>query len=219
MGPRSRIGTTLALAATIAVAASASASAACPGESVAASAQSEAALEDSVLCLVNEQRAAAGLGAVTPNSKLRAAAGRHSADMVSSGYFAHTTPGGVSFIDRIVDTGYTQNVRSWLVGENLVWGAGRLSSPGELVRAWMESPPHRENLLRGRFREIGIAAVRGTPYQAGETAGVTVSSEYGFRAQRAKKGKRAKKKGSRAARRAKRAKAARRAKARRHANR
>jgi hypothetical protein len=59
----------------------------------------------------------------------------------------------------------------------------------------MNSPPHRENLLRPTFREIGIAAVAGTPVSSGDPTGVTVSSEYGYRnfgknkKGRAKKGK------------------------------
>ena len=51
----------------------------------------------------------------------------------------------------------------------------------------MESPPHRENLLRGRFREIGIAPVRGTPQAVSAADGITVTTEYGYRA--ARKGK------------------------------
>ena len=46
----------------------------------------------------------------------------------------------------------------------------------------MRSPPHRANLLRARFREVGVAAVRGTPFNASDDNGVTISSEYGFRA-------------------------------------
>ncbi len=45
----------------------------------------------------------------------------------------------------------------------------------------MNSPPHRANLLRGRFREIGLSAARGTPISAADGNGVTVSSEYGYR--------------------------------------
>jgi uncharacterized protein YkwD len=173
----------------------AAASARCPGEEAAASAQSETALEQSLLCLINARRAAAGVRAVSPNGRLRAAALGHSHDMVRSGYFSHTAPGGVTFLDRILDSGYVGGARNWQVGENLVWGNGRLSSPAELVSSWMRSPPHRENLLRGRFREIGIAAVRGTPVAAGDDGGITVTSEYGFR------GKRGAKKQSRRARR------------------
>jgi uncharacterized protein YkwD len=157
------------------------AAAACAGEDTPMAVQSEAALEQSILCLINERRAAAGVGAVVPSGKLRAAAMGHSNDMVRSGYFAHTTPSGITFIDRILQTGYTKGARTWQVGENLVWGSGLLSSPSRLVTSWMQSPPHRENLLRGRFREIGLAAVRGTPVKAADLGGVTVTTEYGFR--------------------------------------
>ncbi len=111
---------------------------------------------------------------------------RHSADMVRKGYFGHTSPTGVGFIERIVETGYTHKARTWLVGENLVWGSGGLSTPAELVQAWMNSPPHRANLLRSRFRDIGIGVVRGTPFEPTLAGGVTVSSEYGHRSGRVK---------------------------------
>jgi uncharacterized protein YkwD len=112
--------------------------------------------------------------------------------MVSQGYFEHTSPAGVTFVDRIAATGYTHGARTWDVGENLVRGTGALSTPRSLVRSWMNSPPHRENLLRTRFREIGIAAVVGTPESSRDVSGVTVSSDYGYRsfAKKKKRGKR-----------------------------
>jgi uncharacterized protein YkwD len=139
-------------------------------------------MESSIACLINEQRTSRGLPPVQPNGNLRQAAQSHSKEMVDEGYFEHTSPAGVTFIDRIQATGYTRGARSWVVGENLVWGTGSLSTPQSLVTAWMNSPPHRENLLRARFREIGIAAVAGTPEPKSDPAGVTVSSEYGYRA-------------------------------------
>jgi uncharacterized protein YkwD len=151
-------------------------------------------MESSIACLINEERAAYGVQPVQPNAELRQAALGHSTEMVSQGYFDHTSPTGVTFIDRIVATGYTQGTRSWEVGENLVWGTGALSTPQSLVTSWMNSPPHRENLLRARFREIGIAAVVGTPVTSRDITGVTVSSEYGYRsfatAKQKKRGKR-----------------------------
>ncbi len=169
------------------------ADASCPNESTQSPGLSQEQLESSVACLINEQRTSRGLRPVQLNGNLRQAALRHSNDMVTDGFFAHTSPSGVTFVDRIEATGYTRGVRSWVVGENLVWGGGALSTPGALVTAWMNSQPHRENLLRGRFREIGIGAVRGTPEPSADPAGITVSSEYGFRA-----GKGGKKKGVKA---------------------
>jgi uncharacterized protein YkwD len=159
----------------------AAASATCPNEAVGSALQTEATVSESILCLVNEERAAAGVGPVSRNAKLEQAALAHSNDMVSNGFFAHTSPAGVGFLQRVTSTGYTSGASSWIAGENLAWGSGSLSTPAEIVRGWMESPAHRDNLLRGQFREIGIGVVRGTPEDASDPDGVTVSSEYGYR--------------------------------------
>jgi uncharacterized protein YkwD len=141
----------------------------------------EVQMESSISCLINDERASYGLQPVTPNSDLRQAALSHSNDMIDHSYFEHTSPSGLTFIDRIEATGYMRSARSWVVGENLVWGTGPLSTPQALVTAWMNSPPHRENLLRPSFREIGVAALAGTPVSGSDLTGVTVSSEYGYR--------------------------------------
>ncbi len=150
---------------------------------------SQAAMESSVTCLINDERTSYGLQPVTPNADLRQAALSHSNEMVNQGYFEHTSPSGVTFMDRIESTGYIHGARSWTVGENLVWGSGPLSTPQALVTAWMNSPPHRENLLRPSFREMGLAAVTGTPVRRSDASGVTVSSEYGYRTFAGKKHK------------------------------
>jgi uncharacterized protein YkwD len=142
---------------------------------------SEAQMEDSITCLINDERSSNGLQPVILNSDLREAALSHSSEMIAQSYFEHTSPAGLTFIDRIESTGYMRGARSWTVGENLVWGTGPLSTPQALVTAWMNSPPHRENLLRPSFREIGVAALAGTPISRSDLTGVTVSSEYGYR--------------------------------------
>ena len=138
-------------------------------------------MESSITCLINDERTSHGLAGVTPNSDLHQAALSHSNEMVNQGYFEHTSPSGVTFMDRIESTGYMNGAQTWTVGENLVWGTGPLSTPQALVTAWMNSPPHRENLLRPNFREFGVAAVAGTPVSKSDLSGVTVSSEYGAR--------------------------------------
>jgi uncharacterized protein YkwD len=183
-----KILTVVALAAGWALIAASSASAtSCSNTDVQVSGLSQDQMESSISCLINEERTSRGLGAVQPNSDLRDAALSHSNEMVAQQYFEHTSPQGVTFIDRIEATGYMRGARSWIVGENLVWGSGPLSTPQSLVTAWMNSPPHRENLLKPRFREIGVAAVDGTPEGDFGDPGVTVSSEYGFRSGVAKK--------------------------------
>ncbi|HKH41421.1 MAG TPA: CAP domain-containing protein [Solirubrobacterales bacterium] len=172
----------------------------CPGANLQVSGLSQSAMESSIACLINEQRAGHGVRPVQPNAALRQAALGHSTEMISQRYFEHTSPAGVTFVDRIEAAGYTRGARSWEVGENLAWGSGSLSTPGSLVTSWMNSPPHRENLLRARFREIGIAAVVGTPESSRDARGVTVSSEYGYRSFAKAKKKRSKGKARKARR-------------------
>lgn len=191
MRSRTRLLATLAVACIGALAAAppapADTASTCSDAETPASGQSMAQVEQSVHCLVNRERSKAGIAQVRPNEKLGSAASRHSNDMLSGGFFSHTSPAGDSFIDRITATGYMRGARSWLVGENLVWGSLERSTPASMVAAWMDSPTHRANLLRSRFREIGISAVRGTPSQARNGEGVIVSSEYGYRDVRSSK--------------------------------
>jgi uncharacterized protein YkwD len=53
--------------------------------------------------------------------------------------------------------GYLRRVCRWAIGEVLARQSSA-GTPRGVVRAWMQSPPHREVLLDGRFRQIGIAA-------------------------------------------------------------
>ncbi|HEY4592336.1 MAG TPA: CAP domain-containing protein [Thermoanaerobaculia bacterium] len=193
MSSARKILTVLTLAAGwVLIAASSASATTCPNTEVQVSGMSQGQMESSITCLINEERSSFGLHAVQPNGNLRDAALSHSNEMVDQRYFEHTSPQGVTFIDRIEATGYMRGARSWVVGENLVWGTGPLSTPQSLVTAWMNSPPHRENLLKPRFSEIGVAAVDGTPEGDLGEAGVTVSSEYGSRAGASKKKSRGK---------------------------
>jgi uncharacterized protein YkwD len=47
-----------------------------------------------------------------------------------------------------------------------------------MVRAWMDSPGHRTNILNRRFRDIGIGIVVGTPSGPG---GATYTTDFGTR--------------------------------------
>jgi uncharacterized protein YkwD len=179
MASKTRILAALATTAVLGIAPASAA--ACADETTHAAELSDYQLESSITCLVNDRRAQSGRSSVRGNSRLRHAAVNHSQAMVSGGFFSHNSPNGASFVDRIESAGYMRGARLWLVGENLVWGTGELSTPANLVKAWMESPAHRANLLRGRFKEIGVGVQRGTPFNSSEADGITVTSEYGFR--------------------------------------
>lgn len=154
---------------------------ACAGSELPAAQLDDDAYRQGILCLLNDQRSRAKRGQLGSDGRLRRAAQRHSAAMVSEGFFAHAAPGARGIVRRVRATGYLRGAVRWYVGENLAWAYGRLSSPAKVVEGWMESPPHRHNLLRGGFDEVGIGIVRGTPTGAGESSGVTVTTDYGFR--------------------------------------
>jgi len=49
-----------------------------------------------------------------------------------------------------------------MVGEDIAWGTGLLSSPVAIVDSWMKSPPHRAVILTPQFREIGVGTALAT---------------------------------------------------------
>ena len=151
----------------------------CPNADLVPSAGNLDAFRAAVACLHNRIRAANGLPLLRTNAKLGRAANGHSADMVSAGYFEHTSPSGSTMVDRILGTGYVRRDRGWLLGENLEWGTGSLATPRGAVDAWMNSPSHRANVLKRGYRELGIGVALGTP--AGGAEGVTITVDFGAR--------------------------------------
>jgi uncharacterized protein YkwD len=132
-----------------------------------------------ILCLHNEVRASKDLPALKESARLRRAAAGHSRAMVSDGFFEHTTPAGVTMIDRILRARYVDRDESWTLGENLAWGTGELATPRGAIAAWLESPGHRANLLKRSFRELGVGVVLGNP-SSGD-AGATYTVDFGAR--------------------------------------
>jgi uncharacterized protein YkwD len=130
-----------------------------------------------VLCLHNKIRAQKGLPLLKENAKLRKAAVAHSSEMVSEGYFDHTTPGGTTFVDRVLGAGYARRTDGWTLGENLAWGTGDLSTPSGVMDAWMNSAGHKANIVKRAYREVGIGIRLGVPND-GEV-GATFTAEFG----------------------------------------
>ena len=141
---------------------------------------SRKAVKKATLCLLNKRRRAHDRRKLKPNRRLAKAARRHARDMVKKDYFAHDSPTGVDFVDRILDTDYVEKAAGWVLGENLAWGSHELATPRSIVRAWMKSPGHRENILNGKFREIGVGIVRGAP-EPGVSRAATYATEFGTR--------------------------------------
>ena len=132
-----------------------------------------------ILCLHNQVRADHDLPALRENKRLRKAALGHSRDMVKNTYFEHTTPEGVTMVERILRAKYVREDDGWVFGENLAWGTGSYGTPRGALDAWMESAGHRANVLKRSFREMGVGVVLGVPVS--DAAGATYTVDFGVR--------------------------------------
>lgn len=157
-----------------------SASAGCKHKYEHPSQLSNATVKRTTLCLLNRQRRMHGRRALKPNRRLARAARKHARDMVLRNYFSHTTPGGVSFVDRIMRQDYVNPGQGWTLGENLAWGSYQLATPKSIVQSWMHSPGHRANILNAQFREIGVGVVTGAP-EPGTDHAATYATSFGAR--------------------------------------
>ena len=102
-----------------------------------------------VIDLTNEQRKQNGLPALQADPKLSGVAQKKSEDMRQNNYFSHTSPTYGSPFDMMRDFGVSYKT----AGENIAQGQ---PTPEAVVQAWMDSPGHRENILKREFTHIGV---------------------------------------------------------------
>jgi len=100
---------------------------------------------------VNAERARHGLPQLARDQMLDRFAYAKAVEMAARGYFGHTDPNGITFEDRL---------RTWhwptsYAAENIAfdWDEPHAHS------AFMNSPPHAQNVLDGNERRIGVAVV------------------------------------------------------------
>lgn len=125
-------------------------------------------LESDVIDLVNDERAAEGLGPLSYDANLTAAARGHSQDMGLNDYFDHIGLDGSTPGDRITEAGYSWNT----YGENIAAG---YATPAAVVAGWMASAGHRANILNPNFCDIGV----GYAYVASSTYGRYWTQNFG----------------------------------------
>ena len=97
-----------------------------------------------IIDAMNGDRAANGLGALCGNGQLAGFAQDWANWMAQNGSLTHQD------LNRIL-AATTFNT----IAENILDGAASLT-PGQMESAWMQSPPHRENILNGTYRAAGV---------------------------------------------------------------
>jgi uncharacterized protein YkwD len=116
----------------------------CTGAADPVGSTSPQVLRAAVVCLVNQQRALHHLPLLLASPLLDRSAQGWTNVMVSSDQFTH----GTNFASRISAAGYVW--RS--AGENIATGYG---TPRAVVRAWMASTGHCQNILNPSYRNVG----------------------------------------------------------------
>lgn len=125
-----------------------------------AQSSSTAEMEAQVQEQINQIRQQQGLEPLRYNEKLAQVARDYSQKMAEQNFFEHTSPQGDTVADRVSSAG----IFYFVVGENLFMGTNLPDPTSMAVQGWMESPGHRENILREEYRETGIGV-----WQQGDT--------------------------------------------------
>jgi hypothetical protein len=114
--------------------------------SAAKAAQYDTSSAGAVIAAMNSARVRAGLRPLTVNSELTTVARGWTSRMAASGTLSH-------------NPNLAGSVHDWtLLGENV----GEGSSASQVEAAFMASAPHRANILRAQFTDVGVGAVRGS---------------------------------------------------------
>jgi uncharacterized protein YkwD len=113
-------------------------------------------LEQSLHQAVNEFRRSQHLIPLERRADLDAVARRHSEDMAQRGFFAHESPEGDGWVERLERarvTGFS------LAGENVAQSSQR-EPAHHVLEGWKRSPVHRENLMSRPMNATGLGAAR-----------------------------------------------------------
>jgi uncharacterized protein YkwD len=132
----------------------------CAGARTSIAHASRTDLQRAVVCLINEQRNRRGLPGLRENQRLNRSAQGWTNVMVTHRFFGH----GADFAARISAVGFHWST----AGENIATG---YETPAAVVRAWMASTGHCQNILNPVYRYVGTGvsdnAIAGYSTQAG----------------------------------------------------
>ena len=118
-------------------------------------------ITDVIDCL-NAERTKANLPALTPNSLLMQTAQQHAEFMDRKQALSHMGKDRSTFDQRIRATGYNFSTAA----ENVALGA--VDAAG-VVEMWMNSPPHRANILNDKVCDVGLGISPVEPEDASVT--------------------------------------------------
>ena len=118
-----------------------------------------AAVEQAIYNKVNEERAKAGVPALTYNNIMQKYARIKSQDMGDNNYFSHEDLNGNLITTQMKNDGVSY--KAW--GENIAYIGGNVSADAlaqQFMTNWMNSSGHRANILSTNFSSIGVGVYK-----------------------------------------------------------
>ena len=118
-----------------------------------------AAVETAIFNKVNEERAKAGVTALTYNTTMQKYARIKSKDMGDNNYFSHEDLNGNLITTQMKNDGVSY--KAW--GENIAYIGGNVSADAlaeQFMTKWMNSSGHRANILSTNFSSIGVGVYK-----------------------------------------------------------
>ncbi|HAU85093.1 MAG TPA: hypothetical protein DCW90_06220 [Lachnospiraceae bacterium] len=115
-----------------------------------------ATVEQEIFQIVNKERAANGLPALSYNNTMQKYARIKSKDMGDNNYFSHEDLNGNLITVQMKADGVSY--RAW--GENIAWMTNRSGLAQQFMTNWMNSSGHRANILSNNFSSIGIGVYK-----------------------------------------------------------
>ena len=110
--------------------------------------------ERAMRCMTNYARRHADRRRLEDSAKLDTSAEMKSRDIVRCDNFSHYACGR-GFTYWMKRVGYLR-VACWRAAENIAWGGGSYGSVRSIFSAWMNSPPHRDNILSRSYGSFGV---------------------------------------------------------------
>lgn len=136
-------------------------------------------LRRSLTCLINKQRSRRERRELEQAASLKRVARRHAERMVADECLEHTCPGEPPLERRIRKSGYPDRADRWRYASS----TGCAATARGMLRSWLHSDFHRENVLEPRFRDLGVGVEQAAPESKGcESNFATFTVVFGRRA-------------------------------------
>jgi uncharacterized protein YkwD len=111
--------------------------------------------ENQVIRIVNQKRSEVGAKKLKKRAVLNEIARIRANQICNSSELSHSNLDGITVFDLLANYGMT----FMAAGEDLAMGTASIMSAENTVNLWMNSPAHRNILLNGIYRRVGVGVI------------------------------------------------------------